>query len=157
MHEQTCAGMPEDSGESAPAQAGTPGAARERAESLTGRGRLDRALPWWEKAAEEGDAQAPVPPPSSTGSAGTSRRPSGGTAPAADRDGGGAPVVAAVLGECPGRLDGNRVAGGLARRGGDLEAAGRHFTQIADRDDDGSTAIAPHEIRQAFQRVCLQH
>jgi TPR repeat protein len=40
------------------AEAGVPGAARRYAELLTRRGQVDEALPWWERAAGEGDAQA---------------------------------------------------------------------------------------------------
>ncbi|MEV5149170.1 hypothetical protein AB0L14_33450 [Streptomyces sp. NPDC052727] len=58
MHEQTFAEVPVEGDELAAAQAGRPGAARTYAESLTRRGQLDQALPWWEKAAGEGDAQA---------------------------------------------------------------------------------------------------
>lgn len=147
--------MPEDSGEPAAAQAGTPGAAHALAESLTGRGRLDQALPCREKAADEGGAQA-------TRTLAVVHRDPRDSAEAerwyrtaADRDAGCAPVVAAILGEFPERLDGNRFAGVPARHRGDLEAAGRHFAAIADRD--GSTAITPHETRQALQRVGHQH
>ncbi|GHJ28295.1 hypothetical protein TPA0910_27280 [Streptomyces hygroscopicus subsp. sporocinereus] len=42
----------------AAAAAGKPGAYRAYAELLTGRGRLDEALPWWARAADAGDADA---------------------------------------------------------------------------------------------------
>ncbi|MBI0383148.1 hypothetical protein JBE27_44570, partial [Streptomyces albiflaviniger] len=42
----------------AAAAAGKPGAYRAYAELLTGRGRLDEALPWWARAADAGDAEA---------------------------------------------------------------------------------------------------
>ncbi|MDP9610053.1 MULTISPECIES: SEL1-like repeat protein [Streptomyces] len=42
----------------AAAAAGQPGAYRAYAELLTGRGRLDEALPWWARAADAGDADA---------------------------------------------------------------------------------------------------
>ncbi|MFH9086607.1 hypothetical protein [Streptomyces sp. NPDC017673] len=146
-----------DSGESAAAQAATPGAAHCPGGVAHRAGALDQALPCREKAADEGDAQA-------TRTLAVVHRAPWDSAEAerwyrtaADLDGGCAPVVAAILGEFPERLDGNRFAGVPARRRGDLEAAGRHFAAIADRDDGGSTVITSHEIREALQRVGHQH
>ncbi|MGX1131990.1 TPR repeat protein [Streptomyces glaucescens] len=58
MHEQTLAENTDPIPELAAAEAGRPGAARAYAELLTKQGQVDQALPWWEKAADEGDAQA---------------------------------------------------------------------------------------------------
>jgi TPR repeat protein len=58
MHEQTFAENTGPIPELAAAEAGQPGAARTYAELLTKQGLVDQALPWWEKAVEEGDANA---------------------------------------------------------------------------------------------------
>lgn len=58
MHEQTFAEISGERTELAAAQAGQPGAARTYAEFLTKQGQVDQAMPWWEKAVEEGDSQA---------------------------------------------------------------------------------------------------
>ncbi|MEU8028664.1 hypothetical protein AB0C13_08470 [Streptomyces sp. NPDC049099] len=75
---------------------------------LTKQGRLDQALPWWEKAVEEGD-------------------------------------------------QGNRLAGILARRRGDLAVAEKYFEVVADWDSDGSARTTLQEIRDLLRQVNHQH
>ncbi|MFF3502373.1 tetratricopeptide repeat protein [Streptomyces sp. NPDC003247] len=58
MHERTFAETPDPEPELTAAETGLPGAARTYADLLTRRGQVDQALPWWEKAVAEGDAQA---------------------------------------------------------------------------------------------------
>ncbi|MFG3259979.1 tetratricopeptide repeat protein [Streptomyces sp. NPDC048172] len=70
-----------------------------------------------------------------------------------ERDEDAAPVVEEILREYPKHLAGNRYAGQLARRRGDLEAAERHFAMIEDRDSDGSTGMSLREIRALLREV----
>ncbi|MET9448975.1 sel1 repeat family protein [Streptomyces cinerochromogenes] len=68
-----------------------------------------------------------------------------------------ADVVAKILQEYPGHLRGNRYAGILARRRGDLETAAKHFEEIADRDGDGRVGLALREIRELLAQVSHPH
>ncbi|MFC9931458.1 tetratricopeptide repeat protein [Streptomyces sp. NPDC127190] len=68
-----------------------------------------------------------------------------------------ADVVARILEEYPGHLHGNRYAGILARRRGDLETAAQHFEKIADRDGDGSVGSTLREIRDLLAQVSHPH
>ncbi|GAA2083511.1 tetratricopeptide repeat protein [Streptomyces albiaxialis] len=74
-----------------------------------------------------------------------------------ERDEEALPVVEDILREFPGHLSGNRCAGLLARRRGDLEAAERHFAKIEDRDKDGSTGMTLKEIRELLREVNSGH
>ncbi|TQE19301.1 sel1 repeat family protein [Streptomyces ipomoeae] len=74
-----------------------------------------------------------------------------------ERDEEAAGVVAEILEEYPGHLAGNRFAGILARRRGDLEVAEQHFEKIADRDGDGSVGVTLREIRELLRQVSHPH
>ncbi|MFI6940942.1 sel1 repeat family protein [Streptomyces sp. NPDC050418] len=75
----------------------------------------------------------------------------------AERDEEAAPVVADLLADYPGHLTGNRLAGELARRRGDLAAAEQHWARIEERDTDPGTRIGLREIRELLARVSHEH
>ncbi|MFJ4694027.1 tetratricopeptide repeat protein [Streptomyces sp. NPDC088766] len=68
-----------------------------------------------------------------------------------------ADIVARILEEYPGHLHGNRYAGILARRRGDLETAAKHFEKIADRGEDGSVGLTLREIRDLMAQASHPH
>ncbi|MGW0712927.1 tetratricopeptide repeat protein [Streptomyces sp. NPDC002643] len=74
-----------------------------------------------------------------------------------ERDEEAAEIVANLLEDMPGHLKGNRCAGILARRRGDLETAAKHFEEIADRDKDGSAGMTLREIRELMRQVTHGH
>ncbi|WP_461036256.1 tetratricopeptide repeat protein [Streptomyces mayteni] len=74
-----------------------------------------------------------------------------------ERDEEATDIVAKILEEYPGHLRGNRYAGVLARRRGDLETAEKHFEKIADRDQDGSAGMTLREIRALLAQVSHPH
>ncbi|MER7175119.1 sel1 repeat family protein [Streptomyces mesophilus] len=75
----------------------------------------------------------------------------------AERDEEAAPLVAEILAEYPGHLNGHRLAGRLARRRGDLTTAERHFAQIEERDSDPGTRMSLREIRELPAQVTHEH
>ncbi len=74
-----------------------------------------------------------------------------------ERDAEAAPLVADILAEYPGHLDGHRLAGQLARRRGDLTTAEQHFAQIEERDSDPGTRMSLREIRELLAQVTHEH
>ncbi|WP_432012915.1 tetratricopeptide repeat protein [Streptomyces cucumeris] len=62
-----------------------------------------------------------------------------------------------VFADAPGHRTAHRLAGGIARRRGDLEAAEKHFEEAVGHDPDGSARLSLDEVRDLLKRVTHQH
>jgi tetratricopeptide (TPR) repeat protein len=75
----------------------------------------------------------------------------------AERDEEAADLVGKILEQYPRHVEGNRLAGILARRRGDLAAAEKHFEVVVDWDSDSSAKMNLEEIRDLLRQVHPRH
>ncbi|MBL1098121.1 tetratricopeptide repeat protein [Streptomyces coffeae] len=74
-----------------------------------------------------------------------------------DRDEEAGEVLADVFADAPGHRRAHRLAGDIARRRGDLEAAEKHFEEAVEHDPDGSARMSLDEIRALLKQITHQH